>query len=1052
MAHTTRKISSFSILVLFVCLSLIGVGLAYYVPFQSSATSELPRITVSFNTRNQLSPSIVENEITNRLEQVLCRIEGQSRITSSSTERSGKINLTMFPGTDMKRARFLVMTNINKVWKRISDLAYYPDVSVSTTGGRSGTEFMSYSLRGNTSVSVLSAYVEEKVKPALSRVKGVDEVRFEGRRQDGFILKYDQRVLDNLHVDFSSVIRAIQECGTASSLGLLPYEDEEGNEVMMRFRLQNDDDPFDFLSLYVTSDDGVRIPLSSIVTIVPDSGNEDSSVRINGQNTVFVYIVAKPDANQIVVSRHIRDAVDMLKAELPPGYELSAESDMSEKLKAEAFNIGFRLILTVIILLAFMFLSIRNVRLVADTMLSLLVAMLVALIGYFVFKVEVNMYALAAITISSNLMIDNIIVMSNQVLYRKNINAFMPMLAATLTTVGALSLVFFVGDREKVTLREFSEVLIINLFASLFVATFFVPALLEQTGLSTYRSRRITPRKLMLLRLFNRCYERLIVFLRRHRKLLCVLLVLSFGLPVFLLPVSIIKEGKWVRLYNKTLGSDTYIEYIKPWVDKYIGGSLYRFCSYNDKMEDEELSYDPDRPVLIIGAKLPSGAKSEMLDIPIKRMEHCLASQSGIRQFNTHVNGTDNAFIEVFFSEEACNEGAPVTVRGRVIQEALSISGLTWRVTGPGNMMFSNTPVMEAGRYAVTMNGYNYDRLRRYAAQFRDSLESVMRVRNVTISSRELVTLPDYKELTFDISERSLSRYGVTMADVIGELSRQYGNASSVRISRNGAVKMLLPQSYARNENDIWALTNTPLVINGKEVKLSEIGTFEMHVAPMSIERENRQYVLLVQCDYKGDMGRANDVMESKVENFSKLLPLGYTIRYGMFFNRSERTKTTALVLLVIIGIIYVTTCVLLNSFRQPFAIIMVIPVAFIGLFLAFSWLRAPFGQGGMASMVLLCGLTVNANIYLTYEYNEVRRKYPRLSEAAAFVKAWNRKIGPVFLTVLSTILGFLPFVIENSSDNFWYGLAVGTMSGLAFTMVGIFIFLPVFLIKLKKR
>ena len=81
-----------------------------------------------------------------------------------------------------------------------------------------------------------------------------------------------------------------------------------------------------------------------------------------------------------------------------------------------------------------------------------------------------------------------------------------------------------------------------------------------------------------------------------------------------------------------------------------------------------------------------------------------------------------------------------------------------------------------------------------------------------------------------------------------------------------------------------------------------------------------------------------------------------------------------------------------------------------------------------------------------------MRRKYPRLSEAAAFVKAWNRKIGPVFLTVLSTILGFLPFVIENSSDNFWYGLAVGTMSGLAFTMVGIFIFLPVFLIKLKKR
>ena len=79
-------------------------------------------------------------------------------------------------------------------------------------------------------------------------------------------------------------------------------------------------------------------------------------------------------------------------------------------------------------------------------------------------------------------MIDNVIVMAYHIISRNNIKAFMPMLAATLTSIGALSIIFFLDYDLKLTFVDFSMAIIINLVSSLFTATFFVPALMEKMG------------------------------------------------------------------------------------------------------------------------------------------------------------------------------------------------------------------------------------------------------------------------------------------------------------------------------------------------------------------------------------------------------------------------------------------------------------------------------------------------------------------------------------------------------------------------------------------
>ena len=102
--------------------------------------------------------------------------------------------------------------------------------------------------------------------------------------------------------------------------------------------------------------------------------------------------------------------------------------------------------------------------------------------------------------------------------------------------------------------------------------------------------------------------------------------------------------------------------------------------------------------------------------------------------------------------------------------------------------------------------------------------------------------------------------------------------------------------------------------------------------------------------------------------------------------------------------------------------------------------------------MILLCGITVNAAIYLLDEYGNIRESKPHMNHVRAYLKAWNTKIIPILLTVLSTVLGFIPFIIGSTKEGFWFPLAAGTIGGLVMSIVGIFLFLPIYTLKSDKR
>ncbi len=103
-----------------------------------------------------------------------------------------------------------------------------------------------------------------------------------------------------------------------------------------------------------------------------------------------------------------------------------------------------------------------------------------------------------------------------------------------------------------------------------------------------------------------------------------------------------------------------------------------------------------------------------------------------------------------------------------------------------------------------------------------------------------------------------------------------------------------------------------------------------------------------------------------------------------------------------------------------------------------------------MASFILLSGITVNAVFYILNQYNFYVSN-ERLSPKTAFIHALKDMLFPISLTILSTVLGFLPFVINGQKEIFWFALGIGTMGGILFSFLGLILLLPVLIIKKNK-
>lgn len=1040
------RLSSFTVIVAFIALAIVGIALVPRLPVKLSPSRNLPSLTVSYSMQNT-SARVIESEVTSKLEAMLARVQGVKEINSTSRNNSGYITLGLDKHADIDMTRFEVSTIVRQAWSQLPDGLTYPQIATRQADNRASRPFLSYTLNAPATPFEIQNYAEENIKPLIGLLKGVYKVELSGAMPMEWQLEYDSDRLHALGLTPDDIRKAISENAGTQFLGIAEVGDEW---LRVNTLATGQDSVFRASEIIVSTADGTMIPLDRLVTVTYTEAEPRSYFRINGLNSVYLSISAEEDANQLKLAEQIKTLMEQLRPKMPQGYQTTLTYDATTSINEELSKIYFRSGLTFLILLLFVAVITLNLRYMLIITISLVINLAVAVIFYYAVGIEIQLYSLAGITISLNLIIDNIIVMTDHITHKANLRAFTSVLAATLTTIGALGIVFFLNEDIRLNLQDFVAVVIINLGVSLFVALFLVPALIDRIGLRIKHRKR--SRNVRFTLAFNRFYTRFILFCRRYRWVTYVLLILIFGLPVFMLPDKLEGDGTWPKLYNKTVGSKTYKEKWRPYVDKALGGTLRLFVkevyagSYFNRSESE--------PTLSVTATLPNGSTLSQMNELISKMESYLTSFSEIKQFQTQVASPNYANLSITFTKDAQNTNFPYRLKSDIISKAQTLGGGSWSVYGLEDQGFNNDVRESSGSYRVKMLGYNYDELEQWADTLRQQLLTHRRIKEVNINSQFLWYKEDYTEVALEIDKHKLAKENISVSQLYAALAPIFGrDISSGIIQGNRGTEEILLHSAQGFRYDVWGLLNMPISIGNRSIKLADFAIVTKRNSPPSISKENQQYRLCIQYEYIGSSTQGRKILDADLEIVNKKLPLGYTARTEDYFYRFGKDDGTSYwLLLLVIAIIFFTTSILFNSLAQPLAIIFTIPISFIGVFLVFYLTGVNFDQGGFASFILLCGITVNASIYVLNEFNTLRARFPHRTPLQLYIKAWNTKILPIFLTVVSTILGFIPFMIGKGKEGFWFPMALGTIGGLVMSIIAIFIYLPLFTLRLPRR
>lgn len=1048
-----KRPSSFTVIVIFIALALVGAVLMPLLPVKLAPSRSLPSLMVSYSMQGA-SARMVEAEVTSRIEAALTRMRGVKDISSTSSGGQGRVTINLDRHANLEMARFEASTLVRQIWSEFPDGVSYPEITPEAISDDNTRPFMTYRLNAPVNPANIQSYGEEHLKPIIARIPGVSKVELSGAYPMEWRLNYDIDKLSVLGITPYDIHQAIREFYSNEFLGIAITEND-GDTQYMRVALRSDGDVDRFIPAHiaVSGNTGTTVSLDKLVTVTHVEANPRSYFRINSLNSVYLNITSDDGANQLLLAQKIRTAMAAFKVTMPEGYSIDQAYDATETISEELDKIYFRTGLTMLILLLFVCLVTLNLRYVLLLTISLSVNIAVAVVFYYLTRIEIQLYSLAGITISLNLIIDNLVVMTDHYTRRHNQRAFTAILAATATTIGALSVVYFMDENTRLSLEDFVTVVIINLTVSLIVALLLIPALVDRLGVRLFGSNKIHQRnwRRQVSLFLSRIYAVIVRLAVKYRVLLVIIAILAFGLPVFMLPEKIEGDGFWIEKYNATFGSQTYKDKIRPIVDPIFGGTLRLFV---EKVYDGFYWHrNESEPIVYINATLPTGSTLQQMDALIRKMESTLKNYSEISQFQTYVLGARRAFITVMFRKDHWHNGTPYRIKAEIISKAHTLGGGSWSVYGLDDQGFNNDVRASAGSYCVQLTGYNYDELSYWAYVMRDSLLASSRINEVTITAEFSQWKDDYTEFHLVLNRDKLAKEGLTVSQIFEAIKPTFGrDIDCGRITVDRSAQSIILSSAQSKIYDIFTLMRQPFSVGEKTFNLVDLATIEKRQASQDIVKKNQQYNMALQYEYIGPYKQGDKSLNKAIKQINSVLPVGYKAQNGRQQWQENDDGSKYWLLLLVIAIIFFTTAILFNSLLQPLAIIFIIPVSFIGIFATFYLFGLKFDQGGFASFILLAGITVNAAIYILNEYNSLRTHYPYTVPNKLYLRAFRVKIVPILLTILSTILGFIPFVIGESKESFWFPLATGTMGGLVVSLLAIFFVLPVFILPRQKN
>lgn len=969
-----KKFSNFSIILSFIALSIIGLLLSTKLVVEYIPNLENKTLTITYNWYGA-SAKVIEMNVTSILEGKISTINGINKVSSISRDSNGEITINFKKEIDIDFARFEVNSAIREVYSSLPNGVSYPTI-VQKSSIVSNEPAIIYSLSANTDIKNIEEYINDIIIPIISGIDGVADIEINSNAVNLVDISYNTKILNKYKLSVDDI-----------SLSLNQF-------IKTKENISIDD----INNITIKIIDNKPIYLKDICKLTLKEKNQNSYYRVNGLNSISFSIYPEQETNIILLCNSVKAELETLQKFMPQSFNLRIVKDSSRIVSKELQNVTLRTLLSLLILLSFIYLTNRNIKFLLIILFSLCCNLLITIGLCSIFSVHINIYSISAFTISLGIIIDTSIIMASHYVYYKNRKIISAIFAALLTTIAALSIVKILPEEEQLILLDFSLVIILNLIVSLFISTLLIPSMIEYFKESHKRNKINRDKYKGYLLLLNK-YKNLLLTLLRYRYVCLFITLIIFGFTTY-------------NHLNNKRGSFSMRSFENP--------TLYIRCSLED------------------------GHTIKQLNNVIKEMELFLSNFNEISLFTTNVYPNLVANITVTFKDNIKNKLIPLYIKQALIDKATSLSSAEWAIFGIDDSGYSNSPGITFKPNRIEFTGYNYDMVYNYCNECLNILKNNKRVKNADIYG-----YVDYggelkkKELSVEYNSEYMSRSNISKKDIHNVLNDILYKKDVAECHINGEKRTLRLINDEGDNYSLWSLKNEPIKINNCTITLGNaISILEKDVESY-IYKEQMQYKLVVAYDYIDSKEESKRFITNIINSFNNYMPLGFKANTQKIFANNSKTNYL-LIFVIIIIILYFTCSILFESLLSPLIIIAIIPLSLPGFFASLQLSGAYLDQGALAAFVVLSGIVVNASIYLLHEYKIC------LKSGRGFIKAIENKLIPILLTIISTILGLFPFLIEGPELVFWFSFAIATIGGLISSVFVLIFIIPLFIKELK--
>lgn len=999
---------------LILCLSVFGL-LAY----RRVGVDLLPQVDVPYVTITVVypgaSPDEIETTVAKRLEDAVVQVDGVKHLTSTCLNHFCQVLVEFELGRDVDAAATDVREKVSLIREELPDDAEEPQILKYDINA---TPVVTVALKGSLPLDDLYDYADETLADRFSALGGVARVELIGGEEREVLVEVDRKLLAARGLSLGQIVAALNRENLKVPVGQI---DDGKREISLMFDGEAEEIQ-DLGNIEVGVVRGQRVYLRDVAAFKFGTERPKSRAYYDGEPCVVMKVTKRGEANAAAVVSRVKAAFEEVKKTLPGGMELVWFRDDGDFVNATVrdglTSLRDGVILTGIVLLLFL----ADIRTAFIAFVSIPVTVIIALMAFTWLGYTMNVITMSAFGISIGILVANSIVVLENIAYafasRKVAASEVKTVVEQATSQVGLAvaasaltnIVVFapIGTMRTITgqfLAPFAVTVTAATFASLLISFTLTPILAAQTFAYGGRVNRLLGRLLAPWNTLYRAIERGYIGSLRW--------VLKAPLLFAALVATACGWGLW---------------YYAPQVQM-------DFVTQPDMGDvTVRLEFPADCNLEQTAARSRSLAERLRQDPAVR---HAAVSCGKVQGIIGQVSeGTYLAEIQLRLSSKTERPSDAIdAVMRRFRSELVKESDCIWSVMVPS--------VAGGGSeqdIVIMVSGSDLDELNRIgvaaAAQIRGDPASTDVTHSVRPGRPEIRLLPD-RAVLHDMKV-SAADLGLTLrADIAGIKATTYKKGD-----RSYDIRVRYAQEGGREQ--IGTL-NFPGA-DGRPILVGAVAREREHLQPTQITRfEKSRSVSLYANAAKGyGMGKAMANQQSVV---AKLLPAGYAMRFsGMAEKMQEAFGEFKLVTVVAILLTYLLLAAMMESWTQPFIILLTVPFSYLGLYMAIYHTGSTLSVFGLLAGIMLVGVVVNAAILLIDEVNSLRHQGYHKGEA--LTAAAERKFRPILMSCVAALFGMLPMATGTGlGSELRASIGIGSVGGILVSSVLSLYFIPAFYI-----